>query len=517
MIICKHSEWLHVTEGKEIALINTGRLTRMMKKLTSSITQQPSVLLFIDRKVKNLALRELFSNHVKKGSSESIITLRVDNTSLYSDHSVLFVESDPSATVISASNASCHEIESFSVRWANATTVHDVYDILHARIFCFFSDVLCIFVDDFLNFQSVVNRLKIWAIVEAGSSFFEQVRSSVVIVKRDGEASASPTHDLLEMQDMQFSLNQKILKDFYSFIKILHLTDEQISPLARFRRLKELLWRQMDEMRNVRLRCRCLYSAVHLNKFFQIAVSQTAASALRPFNFVTASRLGNEVGSDHFDHLTSFLRFEVYRDLSNDIMTSFIASSILLNVYPFKMHRECCTDILQVTSWFRTQTLIRRRYTMSSTVPRALGHSLAHSKSDRIRNKRPWSGPKTRSKVSKATWSRTLWIWRWPSPRHKCIGRMWAALTYRGCYFRATAPVFDVFAESQRIHFPANMPYVMCVYESTRMKCSLWIVNIILRLVSYVVLRIASWNLNLFPLTNEFWLSMEKARVMLFH
>ena len=39
--------------------------------------------------------------------------------------------------------------------------VHDVYDILHARIFCLFNDVLCIFVDDFLNFQSVVNRLKI--------------------------------------------------------------------------------------------------------------------------------------------------------------------------------------------------------------------------------------------------------------------------------------------------------------------------------------------------------------------
>ena len=37
----------------------------------------------------------------------------------------------------------------------------DVYDILHAQIFCLFSDVLCIFIDDFLNFKSVVNRLKI--------------------------------------------------------------------------------------------------------------------------------------------------------------------------------------------------------------------------------------------------------------------------------------------------------------------------------------------------------------------
>jgi len=141
---------------------------------------------------------------------------------------MLFVESDPSATVILASNASCHEIESFPVRWANATTVHDVYDILHARIFCPFSDVL------FPNFKSVVNRLKTWAIAKVESSSFEQVWPSVVIVKRDGETSASPTLDLLEMQDVQFSLDQKVLKNFYSSIKILHLADEQIFSLARF-------------------------------------------------------------------------------------------------------------------------------------------------------------------------------------------------------------------------------------------------------------------------------------------
>ncbi len=517
MIICKHSEWLHVTSEKEIALINTDRLTRIVKKLTNSTTQQFSVLLFIGRKVKNLALRELFPNHVNKERNEDIVTLRVDNTSLYFDHSMLFVESDSSATIISVSNAFCHEIESFSVWWANVTIVLDVYDILHAQIFCFFSDVLCIFVDDFFNFKSVVNRLKIWAIVEVELSFFEQVQSSVVIIKRDDETSASSTLDLLEMQDVQFSLNQKILKNFYSFIKVLHLTDEQIFSLTRFRRLKKLLWRQMNEMRNVWLRCRCLYSIVHLNKFFQIVVSQTAVSALRSFNFVTTSRLDNEVDSNHFDHLTSFLRFEMYRDLSNDIMTSFIASSIVLNVYSFNMHRECCTDILQITSWFRTQTLIRRRYTMSSIISRALDHSLTHSKSDHMRKKRSWSGSRIRSKVSKGIWSRTLWIWRWASSRHKCIERTWAILTYHDCYFRATASVFDVFVESQRTHSSANMSYVMCVYESTRMRCSLWIVNIILRLVFYVVLKTASWDSNLSSLTNECWLSMRETRMMLFH
>ena len=280
-------------------------------------------------RAKNRALRELFPNHIKKGRNDGIATLRVDNTSLYSDYPVLFAESDPFATVVSTLNASCHESESYPVRLANATTVHDVYDILHARIFCPFSDLLCVFADDFPNFSSVVDRLKTWAIAR-GSSRLERAQPRVVIVKRGGEASVSPTHDVLDMQDIQFGLDQKVLKDFYSSIKVLHLADKQISPLARFRRLKELLWRQTDEMRNVRLRCRRLYSAMHLNKFFQMAVSQIAASVLRPFNFVTASRLGNGVGPDHADHLNSFFRPGMDRGLSDDTMASFIGSTILL-------------------------------------------------------------------------------------------------------------------------------------------------------------------------------------------
>jgi len=99
-------------------------------------------------------------------------------------------------------------------------------------------------------------------------------------------------------------------------------------------------------MRNVRLRSRYLYLAVHLNKFFQMAVSQTAASVLRPFNFVTASRLGNEVGLDHADHLTSFFRLGIDHGLSDNTITDFIASTILLDAYPPKIYRECCTSSL---------------------------------------------------------------------------------------------------------------------------------------------------------------------------
>jgi len=155
--------------------------------------------------------------------------------------------------VTSTSNVSCHETQSFPLQWAKASTLHDIYDTLHARLLYPFSDVICIFADDFPDIESVVARLQRWATTSGGTTF-EKVKPCIIIIKRGAMESNSPTHDLLEMQDVRFSLDKKKLRQSFSTIKVLHLADGQISPLARFRRLKELIWRQMDEMRNVRLR-----------------------------------------------------------------------------------------------------------------------------------------------------------------------------------------------------------------------------------------------------------------------
>jgi len=96
----------------------------------------------------------------------------------------------------------------------------------------------------------------------------------------------------------------------------------------------------MDKIRNLRLRYRCLYSAVHLNKFFYIAVSQIVASILRPFNFITVSRLGNEVSLDYADYLLLFYRLRIDHGLSYDTIGRFVTSTILLDAYPPKIYRK---------------------------------------------------------------------------------------------------------------------------------------------------------------------------------
>ena len=120
------------------------------------------------------------------------------------------------------------------------------------------------FADDFANFDHAIQLLKSWASAGSASVHFDKIQPRVVIVRRRDAASPSSTYDLLRIDDLQKGLQTRSLKEFFSSIKVLHLATEQLSPLARFRRLNELLWREMDNMRQARQDLGCLYSAEHI-------------------------------------------------------------------------------------------------------------------------------------------------------------------------------------------------------------------------------------------------------------
>ena len=127
--------------------------------------------------------------------------------------------------------------------------MNHLYNVLHACLFCLFTDVVCIFADDFTDFNQVIQLLVSWAAADSASMHFNQIWSRVVIIRRGDEASPSLIYDLLKMENLQQSLHQASLMEFFSSIKVLHLTAEQISLLASFQQLKELLWREVDKMR----------------------------------------------------------------------------------------------------------------------------------------------------------------------------------------------------------------------------------------------------------------------------
>ena len=339
MASCDHLAWLQVIGVNDIRLLDPGHMYRLIRELRDPTTQKPSTLLFLGKYTKNLALREIFPrNNFKKGLCDGVATLRSDNTSTYSDKPILFAESDPGQAIPLAADRYTSGTESFPIQWTEGTSAGQLYNILHARLFCLFADIICIFADDFIDFDQVIQLLVSWTAAGSANTQFSEVRPRVVVVRRGDEPSPSSTYDILKIEDLQHGLHCEALRKCFSSIKVFHLPARQLSPLARFRRLKELLWREIDEMRVIRESLGCLYSAEHTASFFHLAVAHTAATLDRPFNFVLESRIGNEVQPDLGRHLSRFWKFGKSNNKSRNSIATYVASAILLDAYPPKMH-----------------------------------------------------------------------------------------------------------------------------------------------------------------------------------
>ena len=338
MSICKHLSWVQLAGEREISIQDDGRLPRILRDLVNPKEQWPTLLFFVGRKAKNTALRELFPyNNIKKDRHVGLANLRLETTSVNSDHPILFADSEVAYKVPPhIQPTTCHETFTYNVQWKAPPDV-TYADIVHARLFFLFTDVICIFADDFPTLDAVVSRLKTWAAAGTAASSPMKLRPKVVIVVREDEASA--TFNVLQAQDLRFNLHQQDLIETFSSISVLYLADVQISPLARHRRLKEVLLRSADEVRQMRQSSHCLYSALHLSRFVHEAVKHIAGGMRLPFQLIHVSRQENQVQQEYSEHLLRFMRLCIQHHIPDQDVTSYIASSMLMDAFPPGMHR----------------------------------------------------------------------------------------------------------------------------------------------------------------------------------
>ena len=162
MVSCKHSAWIQVTSGKEVALLDPNRLSQLIEVLPEPCSQRPSLVSFVGRQEKNLALKRMFPlNHPQRYSTNGVALLHVDRGSLHSKHPILFAESYPTVMPFAPANAvSCHETKRHPLPWAEGLAAIDLYNILHSHLLYPFVDAFCIFADDFSSFSCVIGLLQ---------------------------------------------------------------------------------------------------------------------------------------------------------------------------------------------------------------------------------------------------------------------------------------------------------------------------------------------------------------------
>ncbi|KAJ6142224.1 hypothetical protein N7497_011323 [Penicillium chrysogenum] len=338
MASCKHAGWLRVIENrdsKELIIERTDRLGALVREMPDPDFQRPQLCLFLGTSTKDEAMRNIFNrNNIRRGDRANV-NLRVDTASLTSDNPVLFADSNPFQVPLSEkTHVWCHETTSHSTAW-HTTASRAVIDVLYSRLVFTFSDVICIFADDFQTLEAIMLRLIAWVEVQNASSLPSDTRPRLLIIlSEDGKFSEARTEDYLASSNLGRQLSSS-----FSTFKIFQLAGKYLSPSTRYQRLHAEIRYHMEESRAIKSSLRCLFSATHLLHFFNSAVKHTAHNPGEVFDFIKVARDADPVKADHHVYLQKFLKLCVHFKISYNMVAAFVASSIMMNAYPKRMHR----------------------------------------------------------------------------------------------------------------------------------------------------------------------------------
>jgi hypothetical protein len=335
MSYCDDLEWLrHVQSERtgEITLEDTGRFVRVTKELPRPTTQTPQLALFLGTRAKDIALKEIFpqNNLGRRGKRENI-NLRLETTSLNSDTPLLFADSTPFARdPTDRSQVICHEILPYSTCWK--LEGHSLIDIVYNRLLFLFSDVVCVFADDFSSLDALAMRLVLWA--EIGSAQKSVAMRPRLLIITTENCQQDRARALLEV----IQPYSEMLGACFSLTKIIQLAGPYLSPTAKHQCLRDEIRRQRQEALAVRQKHGMLFCAEHLAALFQRAIFHTATTTKEQFCHITAARGATKPGNDFTNHLVDFLDLAREHKTPFQSVASYIASSIIMDAYPPRMH-----------------------------------------------------------------------------------------------------------------------------------------------------------------------------------
>ncbi|RJE19000.1 hypothetical protein PHISCL_08662 [Aspergillus sclerotialis] len=340
MMKCEHTFWLELGHGKATAqLLYGSRLSRLIDELPQPSTQMPQIVFFMGHRQKNKALRQLCSSNYRgQGRSQLGVSIRSDNRTLRSLQPRLFADCDPCRSLLSTppSIRNCHVEQIYPMELQS--TGHSLQDIIMSRLMFLFTDVLCIFADDVGGLHEARKLLTTWATIGSASSLPPAVRPRVIIVVGQ---PLSITESVMDEDDFLLELLHVGDVPYFSTfrdIQISRLPAEELSSDARYMALGGEISQQLRNARVDRERYRCLFSATHLNAFFELALHNISASPFSPFDFIRSTRENNPLDGAFSSHITNFLTVGNKTRTSYDKLASHIASAVLMDAYPPGMH-----------------------------------------------------------------------------------------------------------------------------------------------------------------------------------
>ena len=336
---CEHIAWMQCANdhGKPF-LHESFRLSELVQSLPDPNIQTPGLIVFYGKRNMQGALREVFPrNNFRRQSGRSLLNLRIDADSQESQRPVFFADGDLFNNDSTCIRTSCHYSRAIPAYWSDEQKAN-VPMALHTRLAWLFANVICIFAEDYGGLERVLDLLQSLVAFDSASSLPPRVRPSLVIVAT--RWSRSPTMRVLEQEAVHRVRTSEILKKAFAKVQILTTADDTISNLARYRRLKEVLFNELDGDAQVRRESHALFSAVHLEGFWNEAIEHTASDLSKVFDFILATRRERPIPRELDRYLKSFLDLAWSHGCQTETICRFIASALIMDALPPGSHSK---------------------------------------------------------------------------------------------------------------------------------------------------------------------------------
>jgi hypothetical protein len=313
-------DWLYVFRKETDWLVAGGDcLEKITTRLNDPDTQYPSTVLLVGSHEKETAQSAMFSC-VDSSKPRGLVQLYADASTLDDDNPLLvacldietaYRDLQPPRKTLGDTG---HRLEWLSP----ATTAESLIDTIISKVLLIFTDVVCIFLDDFPSPEAGFDLVQRWT--KAAQSLRPWKPRVIFVTSR-----------------------KPMKKDILSTPLFGDVRHVRLRPrnrkLHRHRGLKVIILQSVEIVQKRKVACKKLFSATHFNVLFKSAL-QHVASCISDFDFILATRKFNKLDDSFTHHLETFLELCTASNISRDIIVRYVASAIILDSLPPGMHRK---------------------------------------------------------------------------------------------------------------------------------------------------------------------------------
>ncbi|CAN9279721.1 unnamed protein product [Alternaria alternata] len=320
------SDWLHGFQtGTDWFLACGNGLEQATASLCDPHAQSPSTVLLVGTREGEAARQALLPGH-SQSRSRGFAQLQADGSTLDDEHPLLVASLDMDNVCTKQKPPPKHNARSrYKVAWLSEhspTAEADLFvETVVGKLLLPFVDVVCLFLDDFST-------------REAGIRFLQRCgrhsRLSLGWKPQVILASSSTYRHKGSLGLPMFGSIQRV---------VLPANGRKTLSSSRFRALKNTILTSVKTVRKRRSASKTLYSAYHLNAFFESVLRHVATHASSPFSFILATRECNQIQDRLWLCLRDFLRLCAANHTSQEAALEYMASALMLDSLPPGMHR----------------------------------------------------------------------------------------------------------------------------------------------------------------------------------